>query len=169
MLFIHWMISMIIVAAVGTCCIQAWDPNTKMVLIGCVGSELVMCMWHRHIWHGTCHITQFAARCHAVHHCVPSNPLVDAQDIMCLFSGFVTFVTFFLTTQCASFASGVIVHYVLTMLVHDELSHGRASGKPVPWLAHFQRHHMHPNNSFSVLWIELVHMININKQWINKI
>jgi hypothetical protein len=161
MLFIHWMISMIFFASVGTYCMNIWNQNTEMVLLGCVGSELVMCMWHRHVWHGKGPLTKFASICHSVHHHTPNNPLVDAQDILCLFSGFITFLAFFLITGCAPFASGVMIHYVLTMIVHDELSHGRVSGTPVPWLAHFPQHHIHPSKYFSVLWLELLYMINI--------
>jgi hypothetical protein len=164
MLFRHWMLSMTVFAALGTCCMNAWHPSAKMITLGCVGSELAMSMWHRHVWHGKGTLTKFASKCHAVHHNAPNNLLVDAQDILGLVPGFVTFLAFFVFTGCASFASGVMVHYALTMLVHDELAHGRASGTPLNWLAHYPRHHMHPSESFSVLWLELVYMVKRTKQ-----
>jgi hypothetical protein len=156
MLFRSWMAVMTLLTAGGVLCCMHYDPDPGALCAGLVGSEVSMTMWHRHVWHSTRPFWALPAAWHRVHHAHPRNPNVDAQDLLALGTGFITLMAFFIVSGRLAVAAGVLTHYVLVLLVHDELAHGRALGGRLPWLCHVGIHHLTPNQGFSVLWRELV-------------
>lgn len=125
------------------------------LLLGLFLTEGAMALAHRYVWHDPFGVFRIAAAMHSTHHRYPFNPNMDAQDILGTFTGLVVFLLLYATSGSLTVAAGAQLHHMLSMIVHDEMGHGRAlTGGPWRGSEHFELHHQQPSKHTSVLWLE---------------
>jgi hypothetical protein len=134
------------------------EPSVPLLLVGTAASDILMAFWHRQVWHSSCSWLKWVADMHGEHHLHPENLKVDSQDVLALLMGWLTWIMFLVATRSWAFAAGTLLHFALSLLVHDEMGHGRASFKSWRKMGHPIKHHGNPTRFFSVLWVELWHM-----------
>jgi len=136
-------------------------PPILPFILGLVISDGVMGLFHRFIWHSQHPWLRYIAEAHAVHHKEPNNVRIDAQDILAYANGTLLLCAAVWLGLGVGICCGFGAYYPLAMLVHDEIGHGRASGRGSGWSfsLHTSLHHAEPKRHFTVVHLECSNLI----------